>query len=171
MYILSCLQSTCCSNVQRSDTGFIELGISLVITLMGPPDKKKSRKKWRKYLDKQNARRAAERKVKKEKAFKVLAAPYIREATRRATQAFDEAHGEKVARLKAYEYQNEVLQRWPELLTSGFIMRTEELWSVRKEIERKRKEVREVKALGEKEIAGLRMQLRTVQRKLRRQSC
>ena len=138
---------------------------------MGPPDKKKAPKKWRKHLDKQNARRAAQRKVQKQEAFKIRAAPYVREAIRRAKITFDEAHGKDVSRASAYMRQNEVLEQWPQLLMSRLIMRTEELWLVRKEIERNRREVREVKALGEKEIAGLRMQLRTVQRKLRRQSC
>ena len=155
---------------QRCDTGFIELGISFVITLMGPPDKKKSPKKWRKYLDKQNARRAAERKVKKHKAFQIRAAPYVREAIRRAKIAFHQAHGEKVARVNAYMLQNDVLQQWPELLMSRLVMRTEELWLVRKEIERNRKEFREMKARGQTEIGGLRMQLRTLRRKLHQNS-
>ena len=152
---------------ERSDVGFIELSISLV---MGPPDKKKSPKKWRKYLDKQNARRAAERKAAKEKAFKVRAAPYIREAIRRAKIAFDQAHGDKVARVNGYMLQNDMLQHWPELLMSRLVMRTEELWLGRKEIERNRKEFREMKARGQKEIGGLRMQLRTLPRKLYQKS-
>ena len=65
--------------------------------------------------------------------------------------------------------KNEELKRWKELLTTRLIMTSEELWLARKEIERCRKEVREVKAALQKEIAGFRIQLRTAKRKLRRQ--
>ena len=136
---------------------------------MGPPSKKKSPKKYREYSDKQNARRAAKTKLKKQERFKADARPYIREAIRRAHQAWSQAYDEKTARAKLYMRKNEELQRWPELLTSRFIMRSEELWLARKEIERKREEVREVKATLEKEISRLRIELRTAQRKLRRQ--
>ena len=165
----SWLQSTRCSNVQISDSELIVLSISLVISIIGPPNKKKSPKKYREYLDKQNARRTAKAKLKKEEEFKVVARPYIREAVRRAHQAWSQAYDSKIARANLHMRKNAELQRWPELLTWRFIMRSEELWNVRKEIERTRKEGREVKATLQKEISGLRIELRTAQRKLRRQ--
>ena len=136
---------------------------------MGPPNKKKSPKKWREYLYKQNARRAAKRKVEKQEVLKAKLRPYIREAIRRASKAWSNAYDEKVTRGNVYMRKNEELKQWQELLTSRLIMRSEELWLVRKEIERKLREVREVKAALQKEIAGLRIQLRTAKRNLRRQ--
>ena len=122
------LQSTRCSNVQISDSELVVFTISLVISVIGLPNKKKSPKKYREYLDKQNARRAAKTKLKKQERFKADARPYIREAIRRAHQAWSQAYDEKIARAKLYMRKNEELQRWPELLTSRFIMRSEELW-------------------------------------------
>ena len=109
------------------------------------------------------------RNSKKQEKFKADARPYIRETIRRAHQAWSQAYDEKIARAKLHMRKNEELQRWPELLTSRFIMRSDELWNARKEIERTRKEGREVKAMLQKEISSLRIELRTAQRKLRRQ--
>ena len=136
---------------------------------MCAPNKKKSPKKWREYPDKQNARRAAKRKVEKQEMLKAKLRPYIREAIRRAWRAWSHAYDKKVTRGNVYMRKNEELKRWKELLTTPLIMRSEELWLTRKEIERSRKEVREVKVALQKEIAGLRIQLRTAKRKLRRQ--
>ena len=121
---------------------------------MGPPNKKKSPKKWREYLDKQNVRRAAKRKVEKQEMLKAKLRPYIREAIRRAWKAWSHAYDEKVTRGNVYMRKNEELKRWKELLTTRLSMRSEELWLARKEIERCRKEMRVVKAAPQKEIAG-----------------
>ena len=136
---------------------------------MGPPNKKMSPKKWREYLDKQNARRAVQRKLKKQEVLKAKLRPYIREAIRRAWKAWSHAYDEKVLRGNVYMRKNVELKEWKELVTTRLSMRCEELCLARKELERCRKEVREVKAALQKEIAGLRIQLRTAKRNLRRQ--
>ena len=135
---------------------------------MGPPNKKMSPKKWREYLDKQNARRAAQRKLKKQEVLKAKLRPYIREAIRRAWKAWPHAYEEKVMRGNVYMRKNEVLQKGKELLTKRLIMRSEELSLARKELKVCRKEVDEGKAALQKEIHGLGMQLSMMKRKLRR---
>ena len=133
---------------------------------MGPPDKKKSPKEWRKYLDKQNARRAGQRKVEKEKKFKEQLRALIREVLRRASKAWSHSYDENVIRANAMMRQNKGLQKCKELLTMRVIKTSDELQLARKELQRCRKEFDDVQAMTQKEIANIRSQVWWTKRKL-----
>ena len=91
---------------------------------MGPPDKKKSPKEWRKYLDKQNVRRARQRTVEKEKKFKEELRPLIRQVLRRALKGWSHSFDEHVIRANAIMRKNAALQRCKEELMQRVIKRS-----------------------------------------------
>ena len=134
---------------------------------MGPPDKKKSPKEWRKYLDRQNARRARERKVEKEKKFKEQLRPLIRGVLRSALKAWSHSYDEHVVRANAMMRKNAALERCKDQLTDRVIKRSAELQLARKDLQRYRKEYDDVEAATQKEIANLRSQLWWTKRKRR----
>ena len=166
VFVCTCLHACCVFESQTLGPSF---STSVVCTAMGPPDKKKSPKEWRKYLDKQNVRRARQRKVEKEKKFKEQLRPLIREVLRRALKAWSHRFDENVIRANAIMRKNAGLQRCKEELTQRVIKRSAELQLARKDLQRYRKEYDDVEAVTHKEIANIRSQLWWTKRKLRRQ--
>ena len=163
VFVCTCLHACCVFESQTLGPSF---STSVVCTAMGPPDKKKSPKEWRKYLDKQNVRRARQRKVEKEKKFKEQLRPLIREVLRRASKAWSHSYDENVIRANAIMRKNAGLQKCKELLTMRVIKRSAELQLARKELQRCRKEFDDVQAVTQKGIAKIRSQVWWTKRKL-----